>query len=41
MSATKGNGLLPGFVGWNLLAQDRLQCEVIGKHCMLLDIPGK
>ena len=30
------NGKFAGFVGWNLLAQDMLQCEVTGKHCMTL-----
>jgi alpha,alpha-trehalase len=31
-------GKFAGFVGWNLLAQDMLQCEVTGQHCMMLDI---
>jgi alpha,alpha-trehalase len=30
----------PGFVGWNLLIQDMLQCETKG-DCLLLDWPGK
>ena len=34
-------GKFAGFVGWNLLAQDMLQCEVTGKQCMMLDIPAK
>jgi alpha,alpha-trehalase len=32
------NGKFAGFVGWNLLAQDMLQCEVTGQHCMTLSI---
>jgi len=32
-------GKFAGFVGWNMLAQDMLQCEATGKHCMMLDIP--
>jgi len=49
-SAETGEGLAPtvaqspsgkfaGFVGWNLLAQDMLQCEVVHTHCMTLAIP--
>jgi alpha,alpha-trehalase len=30
------NGKFAGFVGWNLLAQDMLQCEVAGDHCLTL-----
>jgi alpha,alpha-trehalase len=30
----------PGFVGWNLLVLDMLQCEV-KDECLLLDWPGK
>ena len=48
-SAETGEGLAPtvaqspggkfaGFVGWNLLAQDMLQCEVVNTHCMTLAI---
>ena len=51
-SAETGAGLAPtpaespqgkfaGFVGWNLLAEDMLQCEVTGEHCMTLAIPAK
>lgn len=29
-------GKFAGFVGWNLLAQDMLQCEVTQQHCMTL-----
>ncbi len=47
--AETGNGLAPtpaqspdgkfvGFVGWNLLAEDMLQCEVTQQHCMTLAI---
>lgn len=32
------NGHFAGFVGWNLLAEDMLQCEVTHKHCMALAI---
>jgi len=32
------NGKFAGFVGWNLLAQDMLQCEIAGQHCMTLSI---
>lgn len=31
-------GRFAGFVGWNLLAQDMLQCEVEHQHCMVLKI---
>lgn len=45
--AETGDGLAPtpdqspggkfaGFVGWNLLAEDMLQCEVTQQHCMTL-----
>ncbi|UWZ84185.1 MGH1-like glycoside hydrolase domain-containing protein [Occallatibacter riparius] len=34
-------GKFAGFVGWNTLAQDMLQCEATGQHCMMLDIPAK
>lgn len=48
-SAETGEGLAPtpaqspggkfaGFVGWNLLAQDMLQCEATGEHCMTMGI---
>ena len=47
--AETGDGLAPtleqspggkfaGFVGWNLLAEDMLQCEVIQQHCMTLSM---
>ncbi len=47
--AESGDGLAPtvaqspggkfaGFVGWNLLAEDMLQCEVTQQHCMALSI---
>jgi alpha,alpha-trehalase len=47
--AENGDGLAPtveqspgkkfaGFVGWNLLAEDMLQCEVTQQHCMTLEI---
>ncbi|HUX45320.1 MAG TPA: trehalase family glycosidase [Terracidiphilus sp.] len=49
-NAETGDGLAPtpaqspggkfaGFVGWNLLAQDMLQCEVTHTHCLSLAIP--
>jgi alpha,alpha-trehalase len=34
------NHKFPGFVGWNLLVQDMLQCELNG-DCMLLNWPGE
>jgi alpha,alpha-trehalase len=48
-SADSGDGLAPtvaqspdgrfaGFVGWNLLALDMLQCEVSQEHCMTLAV---
>lgn len=48
-SAETGDGLAPtpaqspggkfaGFVGWNLLAEDMLQCEETGEHCMTMGI---
>jgi alpha,alpha-trehalase len=42
-NAETGEGLAPtsaGFVGWNLLVQDMLQCEVTG-DCALLAIEGR
>lgn len=50
--AETGDGLAPtveqspnhhfaGFVGWNLLAQDMLQCEAGQGHCMTLSVPEK
>lgn len=49
-NAETGDGLAPtpeqspgghfaGFVGWNMLALDMLQCELTGLHCMYLEIP--
>ncbi len=38
--AQSPNGVFAGFVGWNLLAEDMLQCEVTGTHCMTL-APGR
>lgn len=49
-NAETGDGLAPtlaqspggkfaGFVGWNLLEQDMLQCEVSSDYCMTLAIP--
>jgi alpha,alpha-trehalase len=40
-AAQSPNGKFAGFVGWNLLAEDMLQCEVTGQHCMTLEIPAK
>lgn len=48
--AENGKGLAPtpdespnhhfaGFVGWDMLGEDMLQCEVTDKHCMMLEIP--
>ncbi len=50
-NAETGDGLAPtvaqspggkfaGFVGWNLLVEDMLQCEVTQRHCMTLAITG-
>jgi alpha,alpha-trehalase len=50
-NAESGDGLAPtvaqspsghfaGFVGWNMLALDMLQCEVSNDHCMTLSIPA-
>jgi len=36
--AQSPNGVFAGFVGWNLLAEDMLQCEVSGTHCMMLTV---
>jgi alpha,alpha-trehalase len=33
-------GKFAGFVGWNLLAEDMLQCETGHGHCMTLAIPN-
>lgn len=49
--AETGDGLAPtlqqspggkfaGFVGWNLLAEDMLQCEVTQQHCLALSDDG-
>lgn len=35
------HGKFAGFVGWNLLAQDMLQCEVTKQHCMTLETGGQ
>ncbi|WP_109485968.1 MGH1-like glycoside hydrolase domain-containing protein [Occallatibacter savannae] len=32
------NGKFAGFVGWNLLAQDMLQCEFTNQHCITLSL---
>jgi alpha,alpha-trehalase len=50
-NAETGDGLAPtieqspnkkfaGFVGWNLLAQDMLQCELTSQHCLTLALPA-
>ena len=36
--AQSPNGRFAGFVGWNLLAEDMLQCETSHRHCMTLAI---
>jgi alpha,alpha-trehalase len=36
--AQSPGGKFAGFVGWNLLAQDMLQCEVTGQHCFTIAI---
>ena len=51
-SAETGEGLAPtpeqspggkfaGFVGWNLLAEDMLQCETGHRHCITLVMPAE
>ncbi len=37
--AQSPNGKFTGFVGWNLLAEDMLQCETGHGHCLTLEIP--
>ena len=37
-AAQSPGGTFAGFVGWNLLAEDMLQCEVTNRHCMRLEI---
>jgi alpha,alpha-trehalase len=37
-SAQSPGGKFAGFVGWNLLALDMLQCEETQQHCMTLEI---
>jgi len=32
------NGKFAGFVGWNLLAEDMLQCEITSQHCLSLSL---
>jgi alpha,alpha-trehalase len=34
-------GKFAGFVGWNLLAEDMLECEQTGQKCMTLSIPER
>ena len=36
--AQSPDGKFAGFVGWNLLAEDMLQCEVTQQHCMTLEM---
>jgi alpha,alpha-trehalase len=36
--AQSPGGKFAGFVGWNLLAEDMLQCETTGQHCMTMEI---
>jgi putative isomerase len=40
-SAESPGGIFAGFVGWNMLALDMLQCEVTHGHCDLLEVPDK
>lgn len=35
------NHQFAGFVGWNMLALDMLQCEVTGEHCVMIEIPNQ
>jgi hypothetical protein len=50
--AETGDGLAPtpeqspggkfaGFVGWNLLAEDMLECEVTQSHCISLSLDSE
>jgi len=39
--AQSPGGSFAGFVGWNLLGLDMLQCEATQNHCMMLEIPEK
>ena len=39
-AAQSPGGKFAGFVGWNLLALDMLQCETTQRHCMTLSIPS-
>jgi alpha,alpha-trehalase len=34
--AQSPNGKFAGFLGWNMLAEDMLQCEETGSHCMTM-----
>jgi alpha,alpha-trehalase len=36
--AQSPGGKFAGFVGWNMLAEDMLQCEETGSHCMTMAI---
>jgi len=36
--AQSPGGKFAGFVGWNLLSEDMLQCETTGQHCMTLEL---
>jgi alpha,alpha-trehalase len=36
--AQSPNGKFAGFVGWNMLAEDMLQCEENGQHCMTMTL---
>ncbi len=38
--AESPGGKFAGFVGWNLLVQDMLQCEATGEHCMTMNLPA-
>jgi alpha,alpha-trehalase len=39
--AQSPNGKFAGFVGWNLLAEDMLQCETGHGHCLTLALPWR
>jgi alpha,alpha-trehalase len=36
--AQSPGGKFAGFVGWNMLAQDMLHCEVTGSHCLTMEL---
>jgi alpha,alpha-trehalase len=39
--AQSPGGKFAGFVGWNLLAEDMLECESTGERCMILELSSR